>query len=355
MKHAIQILLSLLMIGISSIALANTKEGTVYIIGTGGTIAGSANEKVSSQYTAGKLDTDQLLKALPDLNQLAKIQVIDLFHIDSADITTSDWLILARQVNELLKKDDVKSVVITHGTDTLEETAYFLDLVVKSKKPVVLVGSMRAATSISADGPINLYNAIAVAASSEAIGKGVLVVMDDQIFDARDVTKTNATRVDTFKSPNTGPVGSVNFGTVHFSKASIKNHTINTPFNVIKLSHLPRVEIINEYAGTEGRLLESAMNEQAIQGIVIAGSGDGNIAEPERALLKKARDKGIIIVRSSRTGSGYITYDYVHHLDTELGLIPADDLNPQKSRILLMLALTKTHDASVIQKYFSVY
>lgn len=354
MKIKIIFVFLIFIVSFSEKTLCDSTLGNIYLIGTGGTIAGNAPSAVSSEYQPGVLKEHTLLQNIPELAKVANIKTLDLFQIDSADISMSQWLTLAKTVNELLNKNDVAGVVITHGTDTLEETAYFLNLVVKSQKPIVLVGAMRASSSLSGDGPLNLFNAIKVASSADAKGKGVLVVINDQIFDARDVTKTNTTRVDAFKSLNTGPIGLVNFGLIHFYKTSLRRNTINTEFNISDLKSLPRVEIIYEYAGTDGRLFSDAI-KHGVEGVVFAGTGDGNIAKSERDLLKLARDKGIIIVRSSRTGSGYVTYNYVHDLDSKLGLIPADDLNPQKARILLMLALTKTHDPALIKKYFSLY
>lgn len=340
------------------LAAYNAFAGTlsnIYILGTGGTIAGSADSSISSTYKSGQLKTDELLKVIPNVKQIANIQMKDLFHIDSGDISISHWIKLAKEINQLALRKDVDGIVITHGTDTMEETAYFLNLVIKTEKPVVLVGAMRPSTSMSADGPLNLYNAIAVAASKHSIGHGVLVVMNDQIFNAREVSKTNTTKVDAFKSPNTSAIGTVNFGDVNFYKDNLRKHTINTPFDISNVEKLPRVEIIYEYAGTNGELFQKAIHLKDIQGIIIAGSGDGNISQPERNLLEKAREKNIIIVRSSRTGSGSVTYDYVQNLDSKLGLVPADNLNPQKARILLMLSLLKTHDPKVLNKYFSIY
>lgn len=312
---------------------------TLCIIGTGGTIAGAASSSVSSNYESGKLKIQSLTAAIPELKQFESILAVDLFQIDSSDITSKHWLTLAKNVNSLLKQDDVKGIVITHGTDTLEETAYFLDLVIKSQKPVVLVGSMRAATSLSADGPLNLYNALCVANASSSVGRGVMVVMNDTIFDARDVTKTHTTRVNTFNAPNSGAMGHVNFGEVEFNKKVERKNTVDTPFDVSTLEDLPEVEIIYEYAGSTGKLLKAAIDLQP-QGIVLAGTGDGNITKNDKALMEAARAQGIQIIRSSRTGSGTVTYDYADHLDSRIGLIAGDNLNPQKARILLMLSLT---------------
>lgn len=329
---------------------------TLYIVATGGTIAGSASSSVSSSYESGKLSIQELTRAVPELKQFEDIQSVDLFHIDSSDITTQHWLTLAKKVNELLQQDDVKGVVITHGTDTLEETAYFLDLVIKSKKPVVLVGSMRAATSLSADGPLNLFNALCVANSPLSVGRGVMVVMNDTIFDARDVTKTHTTRVNTFNAPNSGAIGHVNFGDIEFSKKAERKNTVDTPFDINALAKLPEVEIIYEYAGSSGKLLKLAIDHIKPAGIVIAGTGDGNITFNDKALMEEARKQGIQIIRSSRTGSGKVTYDYVDHLDSRIGLIAGDDLNPQKARILLMLSLTlPKKEPEIIRQNFLTY
>jgi L-asparaginase len=327
---------------------------TTYIVATGGTIAGTSSSPTSANYDAGKLSVKELITAIPDLKCYEHLEAIDLFQIDSSDITTEHWLTLAKKVNALLNLPDTKSVVITHGTDTLEETAYFLDLVIKSKKPVVLVGSMRAATSLSADGPLNLFNALAVANSPESVGRGVLVVMNDTVFDARDVTKTKTTQVNSFSSPNTGALAYVNYGVVSFEKQATRKNTIDTPFDVSQIDKLPEVEILYEYAGSSGKLLKAAI-ELNPDGIVIAGTGDGNIPCQDKALMKYARDKGIQIIRSSRTGSGRVTYDSVDQLDSEIGLIAGDNLTPQKARILLMLSLTQTKNVKEIRYNFGVF
>jgi L-asparaginase len=326
----------------------------IYLIATGGTIAGSAVSPTVQNYMAGKLNIFDLIATIPDLDRFGKLEAINLFQIDSSDITTDHWLTLANEVNTLLAKAETKSVVITHGTDTLEETAYFLDLVIKSKKPVILVGSMRAATSLSADGPLNLFNALAVANSSESVGRGVLVVMNDTVFDARDVSKTTTTQVNSFSSPNSGAIAHVTYGEVYFEKQVTRKNTLETPFDISKLSILPCVEIIYEYAGSSGKLFKAAI-ELKPDGIVIAGTGDGNITASDKALVKMARDKGIQIIRSSRTGSGRVTFDNVDHLDTEIGLIAGDNLTPQKARILLMLSLTLTRNEKMIRHHFGLY
>lgn len=331
---------------------------TLYIVATGGTIAGAASSSVSSSYESGTLSIQELTRAVPELKHFESVKTVDLFHIDSSDITTKHWLSLAKNVNELLNQDDVKGIVITHGTDTLEETAYFLDLVIKSKKPVVLVGSMRAATSLSADGPLNLFNALCVANSNLSMERGVMVVMNDTIFDARDVTKTHTTRVNTFNAPNSGAIGHVNFGEVEFSKKVERKNTTETPFDVSTLEELPEVEIIYEYAGSSGKLFKALIESEELRpkGIVLAGTGDGNITKNDKALVESAREHGIQIIRSSRTGSGKVTYDYADHLDSRIGLVAGDDLNPQKARILLMLSLTlPKKEPEAIRQNFLTY
>lgn len=243
---------------------------------------------------------------------------------------------------------------ITHGTDTLEETAYFLDLVVKSDKPVVVVGSMRASTSMSADGPLNLFNAVAVVHAAESAGRGVMVMMNDTIYDGRDVTKSNTTQVNTFNSPNSGPIGHVNYGKVTFERRVERKNTTETPFDISNLDDLPTVEIVYEYAGSKGGVLKAVIAQKP-DGIVIAGSGDGNLTAPDKALLKYAGDAGIQIIRSSRTGSGRVTETDIDYPNAENGTVAGDNLNPQKARILLMLSLTNTRQVSEIRKHFSLY
>lgn len=327
----------------------------IYIVGTGGTIAGTASSATSASYAPSKLNVAQLIETMPDIKKFdEEIQTVDLFHINSEDISAQDWLRMAKEVNNLLQLSDVKGVVITHGTDTLEETAYFLDLAIKSDKPVVLVGSMRASTSLSADGPLNLFNALSVVHSPDACGRGVMVMMNDTIYDGRDVTKCNTTQINTFDSRNSGSIGHVNFGKVEFEKRVTRKHTTETPFEISNLDDLPTVEIVYEYAGSKGAGLKSAIKRKP-DGIVIAGVGDGNLPAPDRALLAHAKELGIRIIRSSRTGSGRVTADSNEPAYVNNDLIAGDNLNPQKARILLMLSLTLTRQVNEIRNNFSLY
>ena len=265
------------------------------------------------------------------------------------------WLKLARRVNEVLKDGSADGVVITHGTDTLEETAYFLSLVVKSDKPVVLVGSMRPATAISADGPANLYNAVALAASPEARGRGPLIVMDDEIHYAREAQKTNTTELDTFKSPNRGRAGVMNVGKIEFFSQNTTPHTTKSEFNVDEKtpSDLPRVEIVYSYENLGPEVIDF-LAKQGVKGIVLAGVGDGNSTDAAIAALSAATKKGIAVVRSSRTGSGLVVRN-VEVDDDKLGFIASMELSPQKARILLMLALMNTSDPAKLQQIFMQY
>jgi L-asparaginase len=264
------------------------------------------------------------------------------------------WLKLAKRVNELLARDDVDGIVITHGTDTIEETAYFLNLVVKSRKPVVIVGAMRPGTALSADGPINLYNAAILAGSEEAVGKGVLVTLNDEINGAREVSKTNTATTGTFRNWEMGFLGYMQDNKPHFYRQSTRKHTIDTEFDVSKLESLPAVDIVYGYANMN-RIPIDAFVAAGDKGLVHAGAGDGSLARPaiEPALID-ARKKGVVIVRASRVGNGIVARNGEAD-DDKQDFVVSDTLNPQKARILLMLALTKTSDTKEIQRMFYTY
>ncbi|MGZ3456331.1 MAG: type II asparaginase, partial [Polyangiales bacterium] len=240
-----------------------------------------------------------------------------------------------------------------HGTDTMEETAYFLDLVAKTDKPIVLVGSMRPATAISADGPGNLYNAVAVAASAGARGRGVLVSLNDAIHSARNVTKTNTTNVETFESPNRGPVGLIHTGKIDWFERMDKKHGTTSEFSVAQLDELPRVDIIYAHANMSVDLIDSAIAHGA-RGLVIAGVGDGNMTQPALDKLTAAAKKGVTIVRSTRLPSGTVLRNNEVDDDAK-GFVASGELNPAKSRVLLQLALTTTKDPKRIQQIFREY
>lgn len=327
----------------------------VVVLSTGGTIAGRGGSSTSlSEYKAGEILGAQLVEAVPEIKQYANVRVEQIVNIGSTNLTTAVWLKLANRINEIFSTDPkVAGVVITHGTNTLEETAYFLNLTVKHDKPVVLVGAQRPATAISADGPLNLLNAIRTAGSSEARGKGALIVMNDEINGARDVTKSNTYRAEAFRAGELGFLGYVDADKVTFYRASTKRHTARSEFDVSGLTNLPKVEILYSYLEA-GAAPIKALGEAGVNGIVFAGTGAGGLSNPERAAIKALGplDTRPVVVRSNRTGNGRVISrkDY----DAE-GMVAGDNLNPQKCRILLMLALTKTRDLTEIRRMFSEY
>lgn len=324
----------------------------VYILATGGTIAGSGSSATKSNYSAGQVAIGTLLDAVPAIKDVANVEGEQVVNIGSQDMSDEVWLVLAKRVNELLARADVSGVVITHGTDTMEETAFFLSLVVESGKPVVLVGAMRPSTAISADGPANLYNAVVTAASPASIDRGVLVCMNGKVYGAADVIKTNTTSVETFQSPNSGAIGYIHNGEVRYYHTSCAG--MNTPyFDIDGLKSLPKVGVAYGYSNVEGDVVDM-MIDKHYKGIVYAGVGNGNIHKNVFPELEKARKDGIIVVRSSRVPTGATTLD-AEVDDNKYQFVASWGLNPQKARILLMLALTKTDDWKRIQKYFNNY
>ena len=337
---------------VTGISSAQSKPNVV-ILATGGTIAGSADSSsATTGYKAGALGIDVLLNAVPQVKEYANVSGEQICSIDSKDMTDDIWLKLANRINELFARGDVDGIVITHGTDTLEETAYFLNLTVHSDKPVVLVGAMRPATAISADGPMNLLNAVRVAASPNSVGKGVLVALNDEINAAREVTKTNTITVSTFKSPELGFLGYVNEGTPEFYRTSTRRHTSDSEFSVTGRTSLPYVKVIYGTANDDELFVDAAI-KAGVKGIIYAGTGNGSVHMNAEKALAKATAKGIVVVRSSRVGNGTVipaeqSYINYHFLD-------GDTLSPQKARILLQLALTKTNDLAQIQRMFKQY
>ncbi len=349
-KRVFGLLMMMLVISIASNAQA---KKTVYILATGGTIAGQGATEVTAGYKAGAITVDELLSAVPEIKDIANIKAEQVANIGSQDMNDQVWLKLSKRVNELLNQD-ADAIVITHGTDTQEETACFLNLTVKSDKPVILVGSMRPSTAISADGPRNIYNAVATAVAPESVGKGVTVVMDDKILGADDLAKTNTLSVGTFQNPNYGPLGIVYNGKPIYTRQSVKRHTINSEFDVTNLSELPRVEIILSYSNATSLFVDAAVKAH-VKGIVTAGVGNGNLTtDLQNALEKAVKNHGIAVVRSSRIMTGPTAqWDEIN--DDQLGFSASWFNNPYRSRVLLMLALTKTKDYKEIQRMFSEY
>lgn len=335
-------------------ATANAAElADVVILATGGTIAGAQPAEGDPGYKSGAVSIEALIAAAPGLDKLARITGEQIASIGSQDMNDAVWLALADRANKLLADPKIDGIVVTHGTDTAEETAYFLNLVIKSDKPVVLVGSMRPSTSTSPDGPLNLYNAVAVAADPAARGLGVLVVSNDDIFAAREIQKSNTTDLQTFVSPNRGNLGEAYYGKTWLFGKPINRHTVNSEFSVTPATQLPRVDIVYAHEGVDGTMVEAARAAGA-KGIVLAAVGDGNATkEMIDALASAARD-GIVVVRSTRVGSGIVRRN-IEVNDDELGFVVSYELNPQKARVLLRLALLGTRSPAEIQRMFAEY
>jgi len=326
---------------------------TIVVLATGGTIAGAASSDVTAGYTSGQVGVEQLLNAVPQARKLANLRGEQIANIGSQDMNDEVWIKLATRVNELLAMPDVSGVVITHGTDTIEETAFFLNLVVKSDKPVVMTASMRPSTALSADGPLNYYNAVAVAANKNANGRGVLVVLNDWIHGASSLTKTSTTAVQTFMSPLSGLIGTVAYGTIEWYRGPVGKHGLTSDFAVDKTTVLPRVDIVMAMENMDGALI-NASTAAGAKGIVIAGVGNGNMTKTALDALEAQARKGVVCVRSSRVTTGQVGRN-VEVDDDKMGFVASLGLNPQKARVLLRLALLKTNDPKQIQRYFDEY
>ncbi len=323
---------------------------SILIIGTGGTIAGEGKEGVTGDYKSAQVKISNLVEKIPYIKSLANIKCIDMFETDSCDLKMDDLKYLSQQINEIAEKENFDGFVITHGTDTLEETAYFLNLTLNTKKPVVLTGSMRPGTAISADGPLNLYQAVALAANNESYGKGVLVTLSDGIYGARDVSKINTFRTQAFSQKDIGCLGYMHYEKPFFYNQSTKKHTYQTQFDISSISEIPKVEIVYFYIGADESILD-AVSENS-DGIVIAGAGCAGVSAEFTEKINKLMKKGFPVVRSSRIGNGLVSGG-TEKVD-ENGIY-SDNLNPQKARILLSLALTITNDPVEIQKMFNIY
>jgi L-asparaginase len=325
----------------------------VRVLATGGTIAGAQASATDYGYKSGAYDVNTLISAVPNLDKLAQISGEQVANIGSQDMNDAVWLQLAKRLNAVLAGKDVDAALITHGTDTLEETSYFLSLVTKSAKPVVMVGSMRPATATSADGPANIYNGVAAAIDPGAKGRGVLVSLNDEIHYARNVVKTDTTSLQTFASLNRGPAGLVHTGKVQWFQPMDKKQGAASEFSVDGLETLPRVDILYAHANMSPDLIDAAIAKGA-QGIVVAGVGDGNMTGPALEALTRAAKSGVVVVRSTRLPMGVVLRNNEVN-DDQLGMVASGELNPPKSRVLLQLALTKTKDPKRIQQMFYEY
>jgi L-asparaginase len=337
--------------GAQGAATATSGVPRVLVLATGGTIAGKANANSAIGYDAGQVTGKDLIAAVPGIEKLANLSTYQVSNIGSQDMNDAVWLKLAARMNDAFAKNEADAVVVTHGTDTLEETAFFLEQVIASDKPVVIVGAMRPSTAISADGPANLYEGVKLAASPDARGRGVLVVVNDTIHETRDVTKSNTTSLQTFISPNVGPAGSVDAASIRFF--SEKTSYPRPRFTLPAASPLPRVDIIYSHSNMTPDPINEAVKGGA-KGLVLAGVGDGNSSKSAIGALSEAAKKGVVVVRSSRVGSGF-TNRNAELNDDELGFAASMDLNPQKSRILLQLLLASgVKDIKKVQAAFEL-
>ncbi|OWY33734.1 asparaginase [Herbaspirillum aquaticum] len=334
-------------------AHAQDKKPNVVVIGTGGTIAGAGASSVNTAaYQSAVVPVDKIIAAVPEISKIANVRGEQIFQIGSESFNDERLIKLGKRVSELLKQGDVDGIVITHGTDTIEETAYFLNLVLKSEKPVVVVGSMRPGTALGADGALNLYDAVLVAGSKEAAGKGTLVVMNDEIHSGRDVTKSNTFKVETFRSPY-GPLGYVVENKLSFYRLPARPHTTQTEFDIDKISSLPRVDIVYNY-GNVSRTAYDAFVAAGAKAIIHDGTGNGSVAEQIVPVLQEVRSKGVQVIRASRTGSGVVIRNG-EQPDDKYDWVVTDDQNAQKARILAELALTRTNDPKELQKIMWKY
>lgn len=323
----------------------------VYIVATGGTIAGVAKSSTDSVYKAGSLSIDDIVEQVPAISRIANIKSEQFYNIDSVDMTMAMRIKLAEHIQKLLDNPNVDAVIITHGTDSMVQTAFFLNQVLDVKKPVVLVGAMRAFTALSSDALMNLYDALLVAVDKQSLDKGVLVVMNEEILTANDVSKTNTTNVDAFKALNYGKLGTVTPSSVSYYQTPKYVGNVVSVDDLEKIKALPHVEVVFESPDVSLEFLDSLLEIKDLKGIVLAGLGDGNIPSNQADFLKKTRAKGIVVVRSSYVGSGQITHNY-NNLDDKFDLVSSGTLSPEKARIFLQLCLLKTDNVSQIQKLF---
>lgn len=323
---------------------------TIVVLATGGTIAGSGSQGRATNYRPGQIGIEDLVGCVPGIDAVAHVRGMQICNVNSDDITGAHWIALARTIDELAARTDIDGFVVTHGTDTMDETAYFLNLTVKTDKPVVLTGSMRPATATSADGPMNLFQALSLAASPDARGRGVMVAFSDAIFGGRDVRKVSTFQTDAFSENDFGCMGYLIDGQPHFFNGSTKLHTLGTEFDASEIDGLPRVDAVYFTVDADPGAIDYCVKSGA-RGIIVVGAGSGGYSTPWNDRISAFAGRGIPIVRCSRVGAGLITHDDFYRGD----LVRGCDLPPQKAAVLLRLALTKTSDTALIQRMFDVY
>ncbi|MDQ8204685.1 asparaginase [Pelagicoccus sp. SDUM812003] len=339
----------------SAYPVPGTELPNVRLVSLGGTISGTAKERLNiTNYGAPRVDPQGWIDALPELALVANVTPEDQRQPEDRDQrgpTEQHWMKVAKRLQELATDDSVDGIVVTHGTNTMAETAFFMNLTVDIKKPVVFVGAQRPWTGLSGDGPVNMYNAVRVAAHSEATGKGVLQCMNQSIHAARDVTKTSAYRLHTFQSIDLGMMGVADPDIVKFYMEPTRKHTYLSEFNISELPEtLPKVHIVYGYSDAAEFLID-ALIENGVEGIVVDGTGAGSLSGYSDA-VERAQEAGIVVVATARTRGGRVQ-ETPRRL--EANVVPGDNLPPEKARILLQLALTKTKDVSKISEIFVEY
>jgi L-asparaginase len=328
----------------------------VGLILTGGTIDSVGKDRLDLAWyieANKRLGSGELLAQLPELKQIAQVEEIAFRRLPSQALLDKDWLDLVAKIESIFAADAADGIVITHGTNTLEETAYFLNLTLRTDKPVVIVGAMRPSSAISADGYLNVLNAVRVAADPSSRGRGCLVVMNDAIFNARDVTKNSTYRVQAFQSRDLGPLGFADAdGKVVYYHYPVRRHTTNSEFDVRALTSLPRVDIVLSYVGADATMIEAAAATGA-KAIVSAATGAGRPTPAEdEAFDRVFREKGVLMCLCSRVASGRVVRSPGLK---QRGFVAGDNLQPWKARVLLSLALTRTSDPDEIQRMFDSY
>ncbi len=326
---------------------------TICVLALGGTIAGSSQNATDASYKAGDVSVQTLLDKIPNLEQIAHLKIKQIANIGSQELDNATLLKLAKECKKAVDKKKIDGVLVLHGSDTLEESAYFVNLVVQTKKPIVFTASMRSGGALSSDKDMNIFNALSVATNKKARKKGVLVVLNDEIHHAREISKTNTTALNAFSSPNSGKIGSVNFGNVRFCFKSVKLHTFKSVFDISNINFLPHVDIVYSHFNDTSAFVRTSMSIGS-KGIICAGLGNGNIYPKTLNTLHEASKKGVIVLRSSRVGSGIVSQKA--EIDDETyGFLTSFDLNPQKARVLLQVLLCHEIKKDNMQKYFFKY
>ena len=335
------------------VAMAQAAKPNIVVLATGGTIAGAgASAANSATYQAAKVPVDKLLAGVPELANVANVRGEQVFQIASESFTNEKLVTLAKRVSALAKEPGVDGIVITHGTDTVEETSFFLTLTVHTDKPIVMVASMRPGTAMSADGMLNLYNAVVLAGDKESRGKGVLISMNDDILSGRDSAKRINIKTSAFSS-QWGSLGMVVEGRSYWFRAPVKRHTMASEFDIDTITTLPNVQIVYG-AGNMAPELYDAAAKSGAKAIIHAGTGNGSVADYAVETLKKIRSQGVLVIRSSRVGDGIVLRNS-EQPDDKYDWVVANDLNPQKAKILAAVALTKTSDTKELQRIFWTY